>query len=303
MDTYLSMKVFCQVVQSGSFTKAADLLDLSVPMTSKHVSHLEKMVQAQLLYRNNRQLKLTEQGETYYHECALALEILQQAADVASAGLTRPSGVLRVSVPLWFSCDTFAQVVASYERRYPDVELVLSLTNRHVDLNGDGEDIALRLSHQLPDNLIARKLTQLSFYLLAAPEYIEQFGQPETPADLVNHRAILPSYTDMSQTEVWRDGVKTYLQMNPSMRSNNTHMIAALIRAGAGIGYMPEWLAQEDLASGRLVRVLPEYEWKPTPLYAVYANRQFMNARVRSFIDFLVEYFSDTPLPEHIQAA
>lgn len=303
MDTYLSMKVFCQVVQSGSFTKAADLLDISVPMTSKHVSHLEKMVQAQLLYRNNRQLKLTEQGEAYYRECALALEILQQAADVASAGLTQPSGVLRVSVPLWFSCDKFAQIVAAYERRYPEMELVLSLTNRYVDLNGDGEDLALRLTHQLPDNLIARKLTEITFYLLASPDYLAQFRQPETPADLIQHRAILPSYTDMSQTEVWFNGSKTYLQMNPAIRSNNTQMIAALIRAGAGIGYMPEWLAQDDLKSGRLVRVLPEYEWKPTPLYAVYANRQFMNARVRSFIDFLVDYFSETPLPEHIQAA
>lgn len=293
MDTYLSMKVFCQVVQSGSFTKAADVLDISIPMTSKHVAHLEKTIQAQLLYRNNRQIKLTEQGEAYYRECLLALDILEQAANMASAGRVHPNGVLRVSVPLWFACDKFAHLMAAYQARYPDVELVLSLTNKHVDLNGDGEDLALRLSYQLPENVIARRLTEIQFLLVASPDYAQQFGLPHTPDELATHRAILPSYTDMSQQEVWFQGEKTRLLMNSVMRSNNTQMIAHLIRAGAGIGYMPEWLAQDDLSNGRLVRVMPDYVVQAVPLYAVYANRQFMNARIRSLIDFLVAHLAE----------
>lgn len=289
MDTYLSMKVFCQVVQSGSFTRAAELLGISIPMASKHVAHLEKTIQSQLLYRNNRHLKLTEQGEIYYRECVMALDILRQAENVVSAGTVKPSGILRVSLPLWFSCDIFANLIAEYRQQYPDVELILSLTNRRVDLNTDGEDLALRLSHQLPDNVIAKFLMRIPFYLVASPDYVARYGLPEHHEDLLKHEAILPSYTDLSQLVAQYQQQTVPLPMKGTLRSNNTQMIAALIRSGVGLGYMPAWLADTDLKAGRLVHILPDYQIKGVPLYAVYAHREFMNVRTRSFIDFFAE--------------
>ena len=289
MDTYLSMKVFCQVVQSGSFTRAAELLGISIPMASKHVAHLEKTIQSQLLYRNNRHLKLTEQGEIYYRECVMALDILRQAENVVSAGTVNPSGILRVSLPLWFSCDIFANLIAEYRQQYPDVELILSLTNRRVDLNTDGEDLALRLSHQLPDNVIAKFLTRIPFYLVASPDYVARYGLPEHHEDLLKHEAILPSYTDLSQLVAQCQQQTVPLPMKGTLRSNNTQMIAALIRSGVGLGYMPAWLADVDLQAGRLIHILPDYQIEGVPLYVVYANRAFMNARTRSFIDFFAE--------------
>ena len=289
MDTYLSMKVFCQVVQSGSFTRAAELLGISIPMASKHVAHLEKTIQSQLLYRNNRHLKLTEQGEIYYRECVMALDILRQAENVVSAGTVKPGGILRVSLPLWFSCDIFANLIAEYRQQYPDVELILSLTNRRVDLNTDGEDLALRLSHQLPDNVIAKFLTRIPFYLVASPDYVARYGLPEHHEDLLKHEAILPSYTDLSQLVAQCQQQTVPLPMKGTLRSNNTQMIAALIRSGVGLGYMPAWLADVDLQAGRLIHILPDYQIEGVPLYVVYANRAFMNARTRSFIDFFAE--------------
>ncbi|MDK4679747.1 LysR family transcriptional regulator [Kingella negevensis] len=288
MDTLFSMKVFCQVVQSGSFTRAADLLDISIPMTSKHVVHLEKHVGAQLLYRNNRSLKLTEQGESYYQDCLTALDVLEQAAAQATQGTKTPQGTLRISAPVWFACDRFAQLIAKYCEQYPKVEPVLTLSNRHVDLNSDGEDIALRLSHSLAENIIARPLGVIPFYLVATQQYLAKHGHPKTAEDFAQHNAILPSYTDMSQQKVKLGGEQITLQLHGKIQSNHTQMVASMIYAHAGIGYMPAWLADEDLSTGKLVNLLPEPITNP-PLYAVYAKRQFMKATVRSFIDFLAK--------------
>lgn len=169
MDTLLSLKVFCQVVQSGSFTKAAELLDISIPMASKHVAALEKNLGTQLLYRNNRSLKLTEQGEQYFRDCSHILELLAQANEQAQAGVCTPQGLLRISAPVWFACDYFARLVQAYREAYPEVELMLTLTNRAVDLNSDGEDLALRLSYGLADNIVAKPLGNIPFYLVASP--------------------------------------------------------------------------------------------------------------------------------------
>ena len=294
MDTLLSMKVFCQVVQSGSFTRAAERVGISVPMASKHVAHLEKSLGARLLYRNNRSLKPTEQGEAYYRDCSYALELLAQAAEQAGAGTANPQGTLRISAPVWFACDVFARMMAAYRRRYPDVELELTLTNRHVDLNSDGEDLGLRLSDTLTGNVIAKRLGSIPFYLAASPDYLARRGIPRSPTDLAGHTAVLPNYVDLSRTETEWQGEKTVLAFGHCVaRSNHTQMVAALVRAGEGVGYLPAWLAQDDFASGRLVRLLPECPMPKPPFYAVYAGRQFVKAKVRSFIDFMQEQMAD----------
>ena len=290
MDTLFSMKVFCQIVQSGSFTRAADLLDISIPMASKHVSHLEKTIGAQLLYRNNRSLKLTDQGDAYYRDCQSALELLAQAAETASAGADHPQGTLRIAAPVWFACDKFARMLAAYQARYPDVEVELTLSNRHVDLNSDGEDLALRLSDSLAENIIAKRLGNIPFYLVATPTYLAQHGTPHTPKDLAQHQAILPTYVDLSNMATEYQGKPTKLAFQGSkMRSNHTQMVAALIRAHVGIGYMPAWLADDDITTGKLIRLLPECPMNNPSFYAVYVNRQYMKAKVRSFIDFMSE--------------
>ena len=292
MDTLLSLKVFCQVVQSGSFTKAAELLDISIPMASKHVAALEKNLGTQLLYRNNRSLKLTEQGEQYFRDCSHILELLAQANEQAQAGVCKPQGLLRISAPVWFACDYFARLVQAYREAYPEVELMLTLTNRAVDLNSDGEDLALRLSYGLADNIVAKPLGNIPFYLVASPAYIARHGMPETVADLERHQAVMPSYADMSKMQIEHSGEKSSLHLHGTVASNHTQMVAALILAGAGIGYMPSWLADDALSDGCLVRLLPQHQINIPPLYAVYANRRFMKAKVRSFIEFMQQAMS-----------
>lgn len=297
MDTLFSIKVFCQVVQSGSFTRAADLLDISIPMASKHVAYLEKKIGTQLLYRNRRALKPTAQGEQYYRDSLTALELLDHAAEEAASGsLKKPRGILRVSVPLWFACDKFTQWMTEYGRRYPEVELSLTLSNRRIDLNSDGEDLALRLSREtLSGNIIARPLGEVPFYLVGTPAYLATHGTPAQPQDLSGHRAVLPSYTDMGHVKAHGREDTAVFELQPNFTSNNTLMTAGLIRNGAGLGYLPSWLVADDIRHGRLQHILPEYNLFQSKLYAVYADRRYMNAKLRSFIDFMVECCEQDP--------
>ena len=289
MDTYLSMKVFCQVVHSGSFTRAAEQLDLSISMASKHVAHLEKSLHTRLLYRSNRRLSLTEAGASYYRDCLLALDILEQAANRAASGTSRPQGQLRVSLPVWFANPLFAGWLAEYRALYPDVSLILTLTNRNVDLNSEGEDLALRMSQQLADQLIAKPLAQIPFRLVATPACLKQHGLPQQPQDLAAYPAILPSYTDLSQLRARHRHQDYPLPLQAGILSNNTLMLYQLVCAGAGIGYLPEWLVRDDIRSGRLQWLLSNYQTTPVPLYAVYTQREFLSAKVRSFIDFIAQ--------------
>lgn len=305
MDTLFSLKVFRQVVQSGSFTRAAGRLGISVPMASKHVAALEQAVGAQLLYRNRRSVKPTEQGEQYFRRCQTALDILDQAqAEAASGSLKAPRGILRVSAPQWFACEKFARWMTEYGRRYPEVELVLTLDNRYIDLNGEGEDVALRLTEQpLPDTLIARPLGRVPFYLAAAPAYLAAHGSPVQAADLSAHRAVMPSYVDVSEISAQHQGRTEKLTLNGRIRSSTTAMSAQLIKSGAGLGYLPSWLCADDIRSGALVRLLPQHRLMQPVLYALYADRRHMNAKLRSFIDFLAQCCRDDADTLPVQAA
>lgn len=291
MDTLFSLKVFRQVVQSGSFTRAAEQLGISTAMASKHVSHLENTIQAKLLHRNSRNLHLTEAGEEYFRQCSYALETLETAARKAANGTDKPQGVLRITMPRWFANPRFSRWMAEYAARYPEVSLYLDLSNRHIDLIAEGYDLALRVSDTPNPSLIVKPLADIEFLLLASPDYLRRNGVPQTPEDIPNHSAVLASYVDMSGLEIRHksSGQRTKLALNPVAHSNSTLMTGSLIRAGVGIGYQPVWCIDEDLASGKLVQLLPDYHIFTTKLYAAYIDRTFLSAKVRSFIDFLSE--------------
>ena len=181
----------------------------------------------------------------------------------------------------------FAGWITEYCRRYPDVSLHLTLTNHSVNLDGDGEDVALRLSKQPAENLIARTLAEIDFHLVAAPAYLAEHGMPAAPQDFAPYQAILPSYTDVSGLTLQGRGESHNIELQAAIHSNNTQMLYQLVCAG--IGYLPEWLLRADLQTGRLRRLLPEYRTAPVPFYAVYTQRKLLSAKVRSFIDFMVE--------------
>lgn len=293
MDTLLSMKVFRQVVECGSFTKAAHRLQLSTAMVSKHVRHLESSVGARLLLRNTRSLSLTEAGSDYYRQCAYALDTLQQAAEKAASGVAHAHGLLRLTVPVWFASPRFAQWLSDYTARHPAVTLDIHLDNRHTDLVSEGFDLALRVSSAPAPSLIVRPLGQVRLLLCAARSFMARHGPLPDAAAVQQCPAVLPGYTDMRERTLHRaDGQYIQLQLQAAASSNNSLMVYQLILAGHGIGYLPDFLAAPDLASGQLQRLLPDYSLPALPLYAAYPDRQYLSAKVRSFIDHITPLFT-----------
>ena len=289
MDTLFSLKVFQQIVECASFTRAAESLGISTAMASKHLNHLEKHLGVRLMQRNSRRLSLTAEGESYYRQSGEALALLDNAAAAAGGGRETPQGHLRLTAPIWCANPTFAAWMRDYRARYPDVSLDLILDNEMRDLIGDGIDLALRVSRDPAPSLVVRPLFAVRFVLVAAPAWIRRHGLPQTPEDAAAHAAVLPSYTDLSRLTCTRGGESATLALNSALQSNSTLMLRELLLAGSGIGYLPHWLAQDDLAAGRLVQLLPEWELHRITLHAAYPDRRHLSAKVRSFIDFLVE--------------
>lgn len=185
--------------------------------------------------------------------------------------------------------------MAEYRQRYPKVTLDLVLDNRHIDLIAEGFDLALRVSKTPSPSLIVKPLAKIEFVLLAAPDYLARHGTPDTPEAVMQHQAILPSYTSQQDWEITHRATaeKAILHLTPVIRSDNTLMIRELIKSGAGIGYQPLWAVQQELKDGTLIQLLPDYTIWTDQLNATYVDRAFLSAKVRSFIDFLNEKISE----------
>lgn len=291
MDTLTSLRVFHKVVRLGSFTKAADELDMSVAMASKHIRHLEEAVGTKLLQRNSRHIHLTAVGGEYHKKTLLAIEMLDNAKQAAIFEQEQPSGSLRVSMPSWFATPKVVGWLKAYQDKYPSVMLELSVTNRKVDLVAEGFDLALRVSNDPKPTLIARPLAKIEFYFVASGDYVAQNGMPILPSEIINHNVVYSSYTKQDSFEFNHkpSNQLQVIKIDPSVHSDDTAMSHQLCLAGFGIACLPSWIVEDDLRAGRLVQLFSDYQVLTANLQAVYADRAYLSAKVRTMIDFLVE--------------
>jgi len=291
MDRLTSFRVFREVVESGSFVAAAERLSMSPPMASKHVAQLEKSLGARLLHRSSRHLSLTEAGQAWYQQSGRALDLIDAAEAAIGSKNEAPRGQLRVSAPVWCATPRFADVLAGFRARYPEVLVDMHLENRKVDLAADGYDLALRATEEPSPALIARPLCRLQFHVVASSDCIAKAGWcgvPEHPAELAKLDAIVPSYVNLEGfTLRGPGGRQAPLRLQPVMKSDDTNLTLHAVRAGIGLSFLPEWLVDDDLAQGRLLRLVPDYAVPPVTLFAVYTSRQYMAPKLRSFIDFV----------------
>ena len=288
MDTLLSLRVFREVVDSGSFVAAARRLNLSTAMASKHVAHLERQLGARLLNRTSRHLSLTESGATYLEQCREALDSLQAGQAALGRAQEAPRGVLKLTAPVWCANRRFADVLAGYRHLHPEVVLDIRLENRRVDLAAEGYDLALRVSRDDPSPaLIVRPLCTLQFHLVATPAFLKRAGRPRSPADAAALGAILPTYVSLDALEMAGPAGREKVRLTATMKSDDTTLSYHAVHAGIGMACLPDWLVADDLKCGTLKRVLPAYAVPAFTLYAAYTSRKYMTAKVRSFIDYL----------------
>jgi DNA-binding transcriptional LysR family regulator len=295
MDQLTSLRVFREVVEAGSFAAAAERLGMSAPMASKRLAQLERTVNARLLHRTSRHLSLTEAGGAYYEQCRQALDILDAAQAAVCHGAEGVRGQLKVSAPVWCANARFAQALAEYRRRFPEVVVDMHLANRKVDLVSDGYDLALRATHEPSQALIARSLCPINFRLVASPAYLKRHARASRSGDAAakpaTFDAVVPSYVDLDALVKSPHGLPR-VRLNAVMRSDDTTLTYHAVRAGMGVAFLPEWLVDADLAARRLVAVpVPVNSARPptTTLFAVYTSRQYMAPKLRSFIDFMSE--------------
>ncbi len=285
-----SLRVFCTVAELKSFSAAAKRLDLSTAMVSKHVIHLEGRVGNRLLNRTSRHVSLTEAGALYFNQAKQALEGLDEVEAAISNVTMTPRGTLKLSAPVWVASTRFIRKLAEYNRRYPDVCLDMDLSGRIVNLVDEGFDLALRAmtSDRLDPGLVARPLMPIEFCLMASPEYLKRTGRPKSVADLNGHALL--RYSAMGGTSGMtldtQEGRQT-VTFRTVMQSENETILHLAALEGMGLVFLPTWMAQPDVAAGRLQMVLPETLKIDTMLHAVYPSRKFLSAKVRTFVDFL----------------
>ena len=293
MDRLLSMQVFRQVVESGSFVAAADRLDLSTAMTSKHVMNLERNLGARLLNRTSKHMSLTEIGTVYYEQCQEILDRLEVVESAVKRSAITVRGVLKITAPVWFANPIFMQALAEYRSRYPDVLLDLDLSDRMVNLVEEGFDLALRITDNPSPSLLTRRICSIQFKLVGSPSYFLKYGYPRNKSEFSSHLLLSYTYSQFDDGVLFLDGPngQDRVKMTTSLRSNNTSMLYQATLAGIGLTFLPEWFIEEDLVNKQLEPIQPEYHFSKF-LDAVYTSRRYLSPKVRTFVDFLSDHFS-----------
>jgi DNA-binding transcriptional LysR family regulator len=304
MDTLVSMKVFRQVVEAGSFVGAAERMNMSAAMASKHVAHLEQQLGARLLNRTTRRVAPTEAGREYYERLAQALTELDEAGQAVGAASVVPQGRLRVSSLTAFGLRHVMGAVADYAAGFPQVTVDITLSDRVVELIDEGFDVAIRAapSGLKSSSLIARPLATAHIVLCASPDYLRRRGVPKTVADLARHNFV--QYAGASAQELApfaEGGVRPKPAGN--LIVNHLEALRVVVLQGGGLSMLGTEVIGDDIAEGRLVPLLVDaLPPRELPIYAVYASRRHLSAKVRSFVDFLAQRFAERGLWPGVEA-
>lgn len=280
------MGLFVTIVDVGTLSGAADALGVSKSAVSKQLVRLEERLGARLLERTTRSMRLTDVGDAYYRR---AKEIVDAASEAEVEVCQRQNtavGRLNVSAPLSFGLRYLGPAVASFVMRYPEVEVHFDLSDRMVDLVDEGYDLAIRVG-ELPDSsLVAKRITDARFLLVASKDYLAVRGRPKKPADLARHECLI--YRQKSLYDTWMFDNKdrgARVRVTGRLVSNNGDVLAEAACEGAGIAYLPEFIVGPHLKDGRLVRLLGKHCQRTSTVSALYPSRRSISEKVRLFVD------------------
>jgi len=297
MHKFEDLQAFVAVVEAGTFTAAAERLDLAKSAISRRVSALEERLGVQLLRRTTRVLNLTETGSSFYEHSARILADLEEAEAAVQQEHGELRGTLRVALPLSFGVRHMCKPIAAFTKLHPKVEFDLNLNDRRIDLIEEGVDVALRIGQLQDSSHIARRIFDVRTVVCASPHYLKVHGEPQTPDDLRNHRCLV--YSNLTDPGRWgykdKDGNVVKIEVQPVMSASSGDFLANAAAHGMGLVIQPTFIASESIRRGNLVPVLTQYEWPISPAYAIYPPTRHLSYRVRAFIDFLAERFSGTP--------
>ncbi|SFU66549.1 DNA-binding transcriptional regulator, LysR family [Polaromonas sp. YR568] len=289
MDILQAMKTFAAVVEAGSFVGAIDTTGLSKPAVSRHVNELESHLGTRLLQRTTRRLSLTSEGQTYYQRCKEVLLAVQEAEAEVGSSAVEAQGRLRIGAPQTFGVLHLAALWGRFAAENPQVSLEIVLSDRVVDLVEEGYDLVVRIARLADSSLVSRPLARTRMVLCASPAYLAQHGTPVHPHELASHEVV--SYSYWATGDVWSfQGPKGEVTVNTRSRihANNGDTCRAAALAHQGVILQPDFLVHEDLRSGALVELMPEFRAVELGIFAVYPTRKQLPLKVRRLVDFLV---------------
>jgi len=283
---------FFSVVEANGFSAAAKRLETTPASVSRRVKSLEQRLGVRLLQRTTRKLSLTEAGERYFREGRRLLHELDDLEQALVASANEPEGELRIVAPMSFGQRRLAPLVARFAKLHPKLRVSLILDDRETDLIDEAADLAIRIGYPADSSMIARAIAAVPRHACASPEYLERRGYPESPEDLLHHDCL--HYNLISEREEWTflgDNGEQTLQIRGSFCSNNGDVLAEAAMQGLGITLLPNFIVEECLADGGLVKVLEDYERAPLTLFALYPSRQHVPAKTRRFLEYLLKNF------------
>jgi DNA-binding transcriptional LysR family regulator len=299
MDMLRNMKIFVEVAEAGSFTAAAQHVEATTGYISRSVSELETHLRTRLLNRTTRRIALTEAGERYLKRCHGILAAIDEAEAEAADAHAKPVGTLRVHAMSSVGQNYVVPAIAAYQERYPAVNVELTLSQSVPDLLEEGYDVAVRVSPDaLPDsNYISHKLGMVRSVLCAAPRYLDVHGVPAAVADLANHTCLQVALPPVFPSDRWHligpDGEYDFQLPDGRFKVNVPDAMVAALREGMGIGALPTLAIRSSFRSGALVRVLPDYYLQQLNIYAVYASRQYLDAKIKTWIECVREWIAE----------
>ncbi|WP_428773150.1 LysR family transcriptional regulator [Vibrio sp.] len=294
MDKLTTMRAFAAVVEQGSFSRAAEKLQLSPQLVSKYVSHLEGHLNTRLFHRTTRKVSLTEAGRHYYQSCMQVLEDIDEMENALSDMDAEVRGKLTISAPMSFGSRHLPQLLVDFQRKHREIAVDIRLEDRKVNIVEEGIDVALRIGKLPSSSLIAKKIVPVKMAICASPDYLREYGEPESLDDLAQHRFLKYSYGDpvnLFQGVTHSSDIK----LSAKLVANNGDLLVNAAVCGGGIIVQPTFIAGDAISHGQLKVILPGMEPDPLYLYAVYANRQFLARKVRAFIDFVSDYYGEQP--------
>ncbi|MET4898403.1 LysR family transcriptional regulator [Sphingomonadaceae bacterium jetA1] len=282
----IAMMSFAAVVGNGSFSAAAKALGYSKAAVSRQIAKLEANVGLKLLDRTTRTVSLTPAGREMYQRCARIIDEVNEANQAMAGMLSRPRGDLKVNAPVVASLFNITRKIPDFLQKYPDVRLFMNLSDSKTDLLKGSFDVAFWVGEPYDLILDTVKLCDYEMVLAASKDYLDQHGRPSTPADLKDHLCILE--THLSRIGEWRLSSDVVISVNRGpLTSNSVRLTREAMLRGMGIGYMPRFLLEEDIASGRIEAVLPHVVTQRLPLYLLFSRGSYALSKVRAFVDYL----------------
>ncbi len=294
MDKLNNMRVFCRIVELGTFTAVAREMNLSAMMISKYMAQLEESLGVALLNRTTRQISLTEAGEIYFYRSKQLMDDFSELDEYTSQLGRHVKGTLKISAPIDFGGLYMVAAIDAYQQKYPEVKVMMTLHNSRVNLSKGSFDLSILVTDSLELGVVARKIAETKLCTYASPDYLALQGKPSDIEQLVTHRCL--HYIDTPHRDYWLFSVNNEeikIKPNWHFSSNNGRALCQAAVLGMGITQAPEISAINYVAQGKLIEILQDFQIPALSIYATYLQRRFLPAKLTTFVDFMVKYFTE----------